>query len=94
MLHPAVRIAAPAATAHQEVVDRGFRVDAVKHMPHSVFYNFQSRVKNEIEHDGVIIICHSKMQPCQSISCIVNDIVPVFQVGTYHLCNICMVFYQ
>jgi len=28
----------------------GYRVDAVKHMPHSVFFNFQSRVRNEIEH--------------------------------------------
>lgn len=31
----------------------GYRVDAVKHMPHSVFTNFQSRVKNEIEHSAV-----------------------------------------
>ncbi|MCP4810607.1 MAG: hypothetical protein GY884_35180 [Proteobacteria bacterium] len=31
----------------------GYRVDAVKHMPHSVFTNFQSRVKNEIEHSEV-----------------------------------------
>lgn len=28
----------------------GYRVDAVKHMPHSVYFNFQSRVKGEIEH--------------------------------------------
>ena len=28
----------------------GYRVDAVKHMPHSVYVNFQSRVRNEIEH--------------------------------------------
>jgi len=28
----------------------GYRVDAVKHMPHSLFFNFQSRVRNEIEH--------------------------------------------
>jgi glycosidase len=31
----------------------GYRVDAVKHMPHSVFANFQARVKNEIEHSEV-----------------------------------------
>lgn len=28
----------------------GYRVDAVKHMPHSVFHNFSSRVRNELEH--------------------------------------------
>lgn len=28
----------------------GYRVDAVKHMPHSLFFNFQSRVHSEIEH--------------------------------------------
>ena len=28
----------------------GYRVDAVKHMPHSVFFNLQSRVKRELEH--------------------------------------------
>ena len=28
----------------------GYRVDAVKHMPHSLFYNFQHRVHAEIEH--------------------------------------------
>ncbi len=28
----------------------GYRVDAVKHMPNSVFYNLQSRVKRELEH--------------------------------------------
>lgn len=28
----------------------GFRVDAAKHMPHSVQYNLQSRIKAEIEH--------------------------------------------
>lgn len=27
----------------------GYRVDAVKHMPHSVFHNFASRVRNELE---------------------------------------------
>lgn len=31
----------------------GYRVDAVKHMPHAVFFNFQSRVRNEIEHSEV-----------------------------------------
>lgn len=31
----------------------GYRVDAVKHMPHSVFFNFQSRVQAEIEHTAV-----------------------------------------
>ena len=31
----------------------GYRVDAVKHMPHSVFFNFQSRVRAEIEHSDV-----------------------------------------
>ncbi len=30
----------------------GFRVDAVKHMPHSVSYNLQSLVKGRIEHRG------------------------------------------
>ena len=28
----------------------GFRVDAVKHMPHSLQYNLQSRIRAEIEH--------------------------------------------
>ncbi len=28
----------------------GYRVDAVKHMPHSVFFNLQQRIKGEIEH--------------------------------------------
>ena len=28
----------------------GFRVDAVKHMPHSVYYNFATRARHEIEH--------------------------------------------
>jgi glycosidase len=28
----------------------GYRVDAVKHMSHAVFYNFSSRVESEIEH--------------------------------------------
>lgn len=28
----------------------GFRVDAVKHMPHSVYFNLQSRVRAELEH--------------------------------------------
>ncbi|MDP2312942.1 MAG: alpha-amylase family glycosyl hydrolase [Pseudomonadota bacterium] len=28
----------------------GYRVDAVKHMPHSVFYNFATRARGEIEH--------------------------------------------
>ena len=31
----------------------GYRVDAVKHMPHPVYYNFQSRVIAEIEHSDV-----------------------------------------
>ncbi len=31
----------------------GYRVDAVKHMPRSLFYNFQSRVAAEIEHSAV-----------------------------------------
>jgi len=30
----------------------GFRVDAVKHMPHAVTYNLQSLVKRTIEHQG------------------------------------------
>ncbi len=30
----------------------GYRVDAVKHMPHSVFQNFASRVENELEFRG------------------------------------------
>lgn len=30
----------------------GYRVDAVKHMPHSVFYNFASRVRREVEHSA------------------------------------------
>jgi glycosidase len=28
----------------------GFRVDAVKHIPHSVHYNMQARIRDEIEH--------------------------------------------
>lgn len=31
----------------------GYRVDAVKHMPHSVFYNFSSRVRTELEFSDV-----------------------------------------
>lgn len=31
----------------------GFRVDAVKHMPHSVYYNFASRVRDEVEYREV-----------------------------------------
>jgi len=30
----------------------GFRVDAVKHMPHAVTYNLQSLVKRDVEHRG------------------------------------------
>jgi glycosidase len=30
----------------------GFRVDAVKHMPHAVTYNLQSLVKSRLEHEG------------------------------------------
>jgi len=30
----------------------GFRVDAVKHMPHAVTYNLQSLVKQRLEHEG------------------------------------------
>ena len=31
----------------------GFRVDAVKHMPHSVYFNLASRVRNEVEYVDV-----------------------------------------
>ncbi|MCB9759573.1 MAG: hypothetical protein H6739_07005 [Alphaproteobacteria bacterium] len=31
----------------------GYRVDAVKHMPHSVFFNLQSRIRREVEHGDV-----------------------------------------
>lgn len=31
----------------------GFRVDAVKHMPHSLYWNFASRVRNEVEYSEV-----------------------------------------
>ncbi len=31
----------------------GFRVDAVKHMPHSVYFNLASRVRNEVEYRAV-----------------------------------------
>ena len=31
----------------------GFRVDAVKHIPHAVHHNFQTRIEAELEHRDV-----------------------------------------
>lgn len=47
---PLVRMVDDAMWWVKEYELDGYRVDAVKHMPHSVFYNFASRVRLEVEH--------------------------------------------
>jgi glycosidase len=47
---PLVQMVDDAMVWAKEYEFDGYRVDAVKHMPHSVFYNFASRARNELEH--------------------------------------------
>ncbi|MBW2258181.1 MAG: hypothetical protein JRI25_26770, partial [Deltaproteobacteria bacterium] len=47
---PLVQMVDDAVAMVKEYGFDGYRVDAVKHMPHSVYYNFQSRVLDEVEH--------------------------------------------
>lgn len=50
---PLVQIVDDAVAFAKEYELDGFRVDAVKHMPHSVYYNFHSRVASEVEYTAV-----------------------------------------
>lgn len=47
---PLVQLVDDAVTFAKDYDLDGFRVDAVKHMPHSVYFNLQSRVRAELEH--------------------------------------------
>ncbi len=47
---PLVQMVDDAMVWAKEYEFDGYRVDAVKHMPHSVFFNFATRARNELEH--------------------------------------------
>lgn len=49
---PLVRMVDDAMAWVTEYELDGYRVDAVKHMPHAVFYNLASRVRSEVEHSA------------------------------------------
>lgn len=47
---PLTRFVDDAVTFAKDYGIDGYRVDAVKHMPHSVFFNFSTRAREEFEH--------------------------------------------
>ncbi len=47
---PLVRLVDDAVAFAKDYGIDGYRVDAVKHMPHSVFFNFATRAREEFEH--------------------------------------------